>query len=79
VLEAAADHAALPAYPGLVLEPDLDALGLGVVGRDLREGLRRSPFLNASWAARSVSACRGRGVCQDRPRARISRPIPVSL
>ena len=78
-LEPAADHAALLPHTGLVLEPDLDALGLGVVGLDLREGCGEALFLNASWAARSVSACRGRGVCQDRSRSCISRPMPVSL
>ena len=77
-LEPAADHAALLAYAGLVLEPDLDPLGLGLVGRDLRKRGGEAFFLNASWAARSVSACRGRGVCQDRSRSCISRPMPVS-
>jgi hypothetical protein len=65
--------------PGFVLEPDLDPLGLRMVGRDPREGSGEALFLKAPWAARSVPACRGRGVCQDRSRQRIGLPIPVSL
>ncbi len=44
---------------GLVLEPDLDGRGFGLVGGDLGDQ-RREPLLRASWALGSACGCTGR-------------------
>ena len=77
-LEPASADAAGLADPGLVLEPDLEPLGLGMVAGDLGDQ-RRKFFLKRAWALRSASGGIGRAFCQDRPRSWSSRSMPFSL
>lgn len=77
-LEPAAADAAGLADAGLVEEPDLEPLGLGVVAGDLGDQ-RREFFLKRAWALRSASGWIGRAFCHDRPRSWSSRSMPFSL
>ena len=77
LVPAPADPAGL-ADPGLVQEPDLEPLGLGVVTGDLGDQAREF-FLKRAWALRSASGCTGRAFCQDRSRSWSSRSMPFSL
>ena len=74
---AAADAAGL-ADPGLVLEPDLEPFGVGMVAGDLGDQ-RRKFFLKRAWALRSASGWTGRAFCQDRPRSWSNRSMPFSV
>jgi hypothetical protein len=76
-LEPAAAEAAGLADPGLVLEPDLEARGVGMVAGD-RGDQRREFFLKRAWAWRSASGWTGRVFCQDRPRSWSSRSMPFA-
>ena len=76
LVPAAADAAGL-ADPRLVQEPDLEALGLGVVAGDRCDQLGEF-FLKRAWALRSASGCTGRAFCHDRPRSWSSRSMPFS-
>lgn len=62
---------ALLAEPGLVLEPERQALAR-VGGGGLVKCALKPPFANASRAAASALGCEGRAFCRDRPKARIS-------
>ena len=78
LLEPAPADAAGLADPGLVEEPDLEPLGLGVVAGD-RGDQRREFFLKRAWALRSASGCIGRACCQDRSRSWSTRSMPFSV
>ena len=63
---------------GLVEEPDLEPLGLGM-GRSQLGDQRQEFFLKVCWAFGSACGCTGRVFCQDRPRSCSSRSMPFSL
>jgi len=67
----------LPADPGFVLEPDLQALA-GVALGDGGE-VPGKVFLKASWAPGSVFGWIGRGTCQDSPISRSTPCMPPRL
>ena len=77
-LEPAAAGAAGLADPGLIQEPELEPLGLGMGGGDLGDQ-RRELFLNAAWALGSACGCTGRVFCQERlsPCSRSSMPFSL--
>ena len=77
LLESAPTDTAGLADPRLVQEPDLEALGLGVVAGDRCDQLGEF-FLKRAWALRSASGCTGRAFCHDRPRSWSSRSMPFS-
>jgi hypothetical protein len=66
------------ANSGLVQEPDLEPLGLGMGGLDLGDQ-RRELFLNAAWALGSACGCTGRVFCHDRPSPCSRSSMPFSL
>lgn len=66
------------ADPGLVLQPDLDPLGLGMRGLRLGDQIAEF-FLKSTWARRSTFGCAGRVFCQERSRLCSSFSIPFSL
>ena len=63
---------------GLVLQPDLDALGLGMGGGCLSDQITEF-FLKSAWALRSALGCTGRVFCQERSRLFSSLSMPFSL
>ena len=71
--------APLLADAGLILEPQLDPLGLRMGGRYLGAALGQV-FLNGSCSARlAARGCTGRAFCHDRFRLLTRRSIPVAL
>ena len=66
------------ADPGLVLQPDLDALGFGM-GRCGRGDQVAKFFLKSAWARGSDFGCTGLVFCQDKSRLCRSFNIPFSL
>ena len=77
-LEPAPAVAAGLADPGLVLQPDLDALGLRMSGGCLGNQIAEF-FLKSAWARGSALGCTGRVFCQDRSRFFNSFSMPFSL
>ena len=66
------------ADPGLVLQPDLDALGFGM-GRCGLGDQAAEFFLKSAWARGSDFGCTGLVFCQDKSRLCRSFNIPFSL
>jgi len=66
------------ADPGLVLQPDLDALGFGVDRCGLGDQAAKF-FLKSAWALRSALGCTGRVFCQEKSRLFNSFSMPFSL
>jgi hypothetical protein len=66
------------ADPGLVLEPDLQPLGLRMAVADAGERAGEV-FLNVSWASRSVFGWICRGFSQEKPIRRSTACIPPAL
>ena len=78
LLKPASAIAAGLADPGLVLQPDLDALGFGMGRRGLGDQIAEF-FLKPACARRSALGCTGRVFCQDRSRFFSSLSMPFSL
>ena len=78
LLEPATADAAGLADPGLVQEPDLETLGVGMRGFDLGDQ-GRELFLNATWALGSACGWIGLVFCQERSRPCSRSSMPFSL
>ena len=66
------------ADPGLVLQPDLDALGFGMGRCGLGDQIAEF-FLKSAWARGSDLGCTGLVFCQDKSRFFSSLSMPFSL
>jgi hypothetical protein len=77
-LEPSSAVAAGLADPGLVLQPDFDALGLGMGRRGFGDQIAEF-FLKSAWARGSALGCTGRVFCQERSRLFNSFSMPFSL
>jgi hypothetical protein len=78
LLKATPTIAAGLADPGLVLQPDLDALGLGMGRCGLGDQITAF-FSKSAWARESDFGCTGRVFCQDKSRFFSSFSMPFSL